>query len=58
VPSYAAGYLLFGYSAKTADPEKDVQIDVWENQGIRTRYYNTDVHRGAFCLPNYIKELL
>ena len=58
VPSYAAGYLLFGYSAKTANPETDVQSEAWEKQAIRTRYYNTDVHRGAFCLPNYIKELL
>ena len=30
----------------------------WNKLGIRTRYYNTDLHRGAFALPNYVKDLL
>ena len=25
---------------------------------LDTDYYNTDLHRGAFALPNYIKKLL
>ncbi len=58
VPSYAAGYLLFGYSAKKVNPETDIQVAQWEAQKIHTRYYNPDVHRGAFYLPNYIKELM
>ena len=30
----------------------------WNQLGIPTRYYNTDIHRGAFYLPTYVKEVL
>ena len=29
-----------------------------ESFGIETRYYNTELHKGAFALPNYVKDLI
>jgi spermidine synthase len=26
--------------------------------GIKTKYYNTELHKGSFALPNYVKEML
>ena len=30
----------------------------WNSLGLKTKYYNTDLHKGCFALPNYVKELL
>ena len=32
--------------------------DRWNSLGITTGYYNTDLHRGCFAIPNYVKKLL
>ena len=26
--------------------------------GLKTKYYNTEIHVGSFALPNYVKEQL
>ena len=57
IPTYPSGHWLFGFASKGTDPMA-VDADRWNGLGIRTRYYNTDLHKGAFALPNYVKELL
>lgn len=57
IPTYPSGHWLFGFAAKTTDPLK-ADADRWNALGIKTRYYNTDIHKGCFALPNYVKELL
>ena len=57
-PSYPSGHWLFGFASKKYHPIGDLDERRWNRLGIRTRYYNTDLHRGAFALPNYVKELL
>ncbi len=58
IPTYPSGHWLFGFASKGLDPTQNLQAEEWNAAGIATRYYNTDLHRGAFCLPNYVKELL
>jgi len=58
IPSYPSGHWLFGFASKRYHPIKDLDDARWNKLGIKTRYYNTDLHRGAFALPNYVKELL
>ena len=58
MPTYPSGHWLFGFASKTYDPVKDLQTDEWKKFGLKTKYYNTDVHVGAFCLPTYVKEQL
>lgn len=57
IPTYPSGHWLFGFASKTIDPLK-INADRWNALGISTRYYNTDLHRGSFAIPNYVKELL
>lgn len=57
IPTYPSGHWLFGYASKTIDPLK-ADSDKWNALGLETRYYNTDLHKGCFMLPNYVKELL
>ena len=58
IPTYPSGHWLFGYASKRFDPTADLDEDGWNALGIKTRYYNTALHKGCFALPNYVKELL
>lgn len=58
IPSYPSGHWLFGFASKKYDPIADLKEDKWNELGIVTKYYNTDLHRGCFCLPTYVKDLL
>ncbi len=58
IPSYPSGHWLFGFASKKYHPIGDLDATRWNRLGIKTRYYNTDLHRGAFALPNYVRELL
>ena len=58
IPTYASGYWYFGFASKKYDPLNDYKPDRWEKTGIKTKYYNTEIHRASFALPNYVKEIL
>lgn len=36
----------------------DLAPEKWNMRGIRTRYYTTRLHQGAFALPAYVEEML
>lgn len=57
IPTYPSGHWLFGFASKKFDPVT-ADVSAWNELGIRTRYYNTELHKGCFMLPNYVKELL
>ena len=57
IPTYPSGHWLFGFASKTIDPF-EFNAELWNNLNIKTSYYNTDLHRGCFAIPNYVKELL
>lgn len=58
IPSFPAGHWTFGFASKGLDAIKDLKADAWNALDLDTEYYNTDLHCGAFALPNYVKELL
>lgn len=58
MPTYPSGHWLFGFASKSFDPLKDADLDAWNKLGIKTKYYNTDIHTGAFMLPTFVKEML
>ncbi|MCD7876991.1 MAG: polyamine aminopropyltransferase [Cloacibacillus porcorum] len=58
IPTYPSGHWLFGFASKKFDPLKDLDADAWNALGLETKYYNTDLHTGAFMLPNYVKREL
>lgn len=57
IPTYPSGHWLFGFASKTLEP-LDANLSRWEALGLKTRYYNTELHKGCFMLPTYVKELL
>jgi len=57
IPTYPSGHWLFGFASKGLDPIADLKPE-WNLLELKTRYYNTELHKGCFALPNYVKELL
>ncbi|GAW93382.1 spermidine synthase [Calderihabitans maritimus] len=55
VPSYPGGLWCFTMGSKKYDPE---QVDLEKIPPLNTRYYNPQIHKAAFVLPNFIAELL
>lgn len=57
MPTYPSGHWLFGFNSKKVSPIND-KIQEWNNLNINTKYYNTEIHKGSFMLPNYVKEII
>ena len=58
IPTYPSGYWLFGFASKKYHPIQNLRANEWNALGLKTKYYNTNLHQGAFYLPNYVEELL
>ena len=57
IPTYPSGHWLFGFASKKYD-SLQADADAWKALGLTTKYYNGGIHKGAFMLPNYVKEEL
>ena len=58
IPTYAAGYWLFGFASKKYHPINDLDAEAWKALNLRTRYYTPRLHTGAFALPAFLEEML
>lgn len=55
IPLYPSGFWTFTYMSDTEYP---LQFDLHRSQDVATqcRYYNPQIHRAAFALPNFVAE--
>ena len=58
IPSYAAGYWLFGFASKKYHPIYSFDASKWKSFGLKTKYYTTKLHIGCFYLPAFLEEML
>lgn len=58
MPTYPSGHMIFCFASKVLDPIKDLDSEKWNELELETKYYNTELHKGAFSLPNYVIKLL
>ena len=58
IPTYPSGHWLFGFASKNLHPVYDLKADRWKEFGLKMKYYNTDLHKGCFALPNDVLEIL
>lgn len=59
VPTYAGGFMAFGWGTDIPDLRQLTPATLaarYKQADIQTRYYNSDLHVGAFALPTYIAE--
>lgn len=61
VPTYIGGAMTFAWGACNAESRKlplQTLRQRFAGSGIVTRYYNPDVHHGAFALPQYVLQAI
>ena len=58
IPTCPSGYWLFGFASKKYHPLRDFNAVRWNARGLKTWYYTTNLHMGAFMLPRYVEDLL
>ena len=58
IPTYAAGYWLFGFASKKYPPIDDFDREKWLKLHLKTKYYTVRLHAGAFFLPAFLEEML
>ena len=58
IPTFAAGYWLFGFASKKYHPIDDLDAERWNSLHLKTKYYTTRLHKGAFYLPAFLEEML
>lgn len=58
IPTCPSGYWLFGFASKKYHPLRDLDAKRWRERNIKTWYYTTNLHAGAFMLPKYVEDLL
>ncbi len=56
-PDYPTGQWSFTFSSKKYHPLDDFDRKRCEAAGLETKYYNPDMHRAAFALPEAAKQL-
>ena len=56
IPTYPSALWSFAFCSKKYDPVKD--FDPARVTDLGYRYYNADIHRACFALPQYIKDLV
>jgi len=58
MPIYPSTFWSFAYCSKGPDPIGDFDEKRWNRLALTTRYYNAEIHRAAFSLPQFVKKLL
>lgn len=58
IPTCPSGYWMFGFASKKYHPINDFNSSKWNERHIKTWYYTTNLHLGAFMLPKYVEDLL
>jgi spermidine synthase len=58
IPTYPSGCWSFAWCSKKNGPLQHLDTEGYKKLKPSLRYYNPEVHKAAFMLPNFIKELL
>ncbi|PLX79101.1 MAG: spermidine synthase [Desulfuromonas sp.] len=56
IPTYPSGLWSFAFASKRYHPVHDFDRSRATNRTFETRYYNEDLHLGAFMLPTFARE--
>lgn len=60
-PTYTGGFMALTWGSKGTRLAAADRADLaarWQAAGVRTDYYNPDVHFGAFALPEWVRRLV
>lgn len=61
IPTYVGGPMAFGFATDNTEAH-NIDLETLKTRflslNIKTKYYNPEVHKAAFALPNYIREII
>jgi len=58
IPTYPSGLWTFTMGSKVNHPIKNFQNNRFQADNMHLNYYNKSIHSAAFCLPNFIADLV
>ncbi len=58
VPTYPAGIWSFAFCSKNVDPLKNFNENRYNEYRLKLKYYNNEIHKACFAVPNFAKELI
>lgn len=58
MPIYPSSLWSFGFCSKKYDPIENFNQGKYDKLKLKTRYYNDEIHKGSFALPQFIKDFL
>ncbi len=58
IPAYPSALWSFCFCSDELHPLRDFKEERVSGSGLEFKYYNPEVHRAAFALPNFVKKLI
>ncbi len=58
IPTYPSGHWIFGFASKRYQPGQNFQEERYCNSAFNLKYYNDELHKASFILPNFVRELV
>ncbi len=58
IPTYPSGHWAFGFATKKYHPVKNFRKERYRQLNLPFKYYNSDIHRAAFALPTFFREMI
>ncbi len=58
MPIYPSGFWSFAFCSKKYDPLDDFDANSFDHTVMKTKYYNAEIHKSAFGLPQFVSELI
>jgi len=57
IPTYSNGFHCFAFCSKKSDPVSYFQRQRYRELDLPMVYYNEEIHKSSFMLPNYVKNI-
>lgn len=58
MPIYPSTYWSFAFCSKKYDPIESFDQNRYDKLNLVTKYYNDQIHRASFALPQFVKEII
>ena len=58
MPIYPSTFWSFAFCSDRYDPLANFDQARYDRLQLKTKYYNDDIHRGCFALPQFVRDLL
>ena len=58
IPTYPGGYWSWAFCSKNINPLDNINSEVAAKIEKTSKYYNSEIHKAAFALPNFLRDLV